>query len=162
MNRILLAAVASLALAGCSTADSDRPAWKDFAQSSVDKYFELNPSFAVYQGAHQFDGKMADWSEAGLKVQADFLHKLIDDANAYDDLSEADAFERAYLVQMAEGQLFWLEDADQPHHNPAWYIGAFDPNVYISREYADKPTRMKAMIAFFEKVPRPPPTSAPT
>jgi len=150
---MLLAAVASLALAGCSTAASDQPAWKDFAQSSVDKYFALNPNFAVYQGAHQFDGKMPDWSAAGLKANIDFLHKLIDDANAYDDLNEADAFERAYLVQMAEGQLFWLEDADQPHHNPAFYTSAFDPNVYISREYADKSTRMKAMIAFFNTVP---------
>jgi len=155
MNRTLLAGLACLALAGCSGTGNrtDQLAWKDFAQASVDKYFELNPGFAVYQGAHQFDGKMSDWSAAGLKAQADFLHKLIDDANAYEGLSEADAFERDYLVQMAEGQLFWLEDADQPHHNPAFYTGAFDPNVYISREYADKPTRMKAMIDFFDKVP---------
>jgi hypothetical protein len=154
MNRTLFAALSCLALAGCSTAGDDKPAWKDFAQASVDKYFELNPNDAVYQGAHQFDGKLPDWSAAGLKANADFLHQLIDDANDYDGLSDADAFERDYLVKLAEGKLFWIEDADQPHHNPAWYIGALDPNVYISREYADKPTRMKAMVAFFEKVPQ--------
>ncbi|MFM5907528.1 MAG: DUF885 domain-containing protein [Novosphingobium sp.] len=31
--------------------------------------------------------------------------------------------------------------------------GGLDPNVYIAREYADKPTRLKAMIAFFNNVP---------
>jgi hypothetical protein len=154
MNRTLFAGIACLALAACSTADSNQPAWKDFAQASVDKYFEIYPNDAVYQGAHQFDGKLPDWSEEGLKAQAAFLKKLIEDANAYDGLSEADAFERAYLVNVAEGKLFWLEDADQPHRNPAWYTGALDPNVYISREYADKPTRLKAMIGFFEAVPQ--------
>src|SRR3546814_11320070 len=51
-------------------------------------------------------------------------------------------------------KLFWLEDADSPHTNPAYYVGGgLDPNVYIARNYADKPTRMKAMIAFFGQVP---------
>jgi len=154
MNRVLFAALACFALGGCSITGDDKPAWKDFAQASVDRYFALNPSDAVYQGAHQFDGKLPDWSEAGLKAQTDFLHQLIDEANAYDGLSDADEFERDYLVQVAEGELFWLEDADQPHSNPSWYTGALDPNVYISRNYADKPTRMKAMIGFFAGVPR--------
>ena len=154
MNRTLLAGIACLALAACTGTDADKPAWDDFAQASVDKYFELNPSAAVYQGAHQFDGKLPDWSEAGIAARAAFLHQVIEDANAYEGLSEADAFERDYLVKVAEGELFWIEDADQPHSNPEWYTGALDPNVYISREYADKPTRMKAMIAFFEAVPQ--------
>ena len=113
MNR-LFAALACFALAGCSVTADDKPAWKDFAQASVDRYFVLNPNDAVYQGAHQFDGKLPDWSEAGLKEQAEFLHQLIDEANAYEGLSDADEFERDYLVKVAEGELFWLEDADQP------------------------------------------------
>ncbi|MFA7752025.1 DUF885 family protein, partial [Klebsiella pneumoniae] len=27
------------------------------------------------------------------------------------------------LIQVARGKLFWLEDADQPHNNPAYYVG---------------------------------------
>src|SRR3990167_9226316 len=154
MNRMLLAGLAGLALASCTTAATDKPAWKDFAHQAVDQYFAHNPNDAVYQGAHQFDGKLAVGSEPGLKAHASFLHQLIDDANAYDGINETDAFERDYLVKLAEGKLFWLEDADQPHHNPDWYTGALDPNVYISREYAGKPTRMKAMIGFFEAVPQ--------
>ncbi len=129
-------------------------AWKDFVQDTVDRWLVIDPSFAVYQGAHAQDGRLPDWSEAGLKARGDFLRSVIADARAYTHLSAADAFERDYLVQIAQGQVFWLEDADQPHTNPAFYVnGGLDPNVYISREYADKPTRMKALIAFFEKVP---------
>ncbi len=152
MKRIFLACAAPLALAAC-TASSPETSWADFAQQSVDQWFETDPFFAVYQGAHDYDGKLPDWSEDGLKARAALLHKLIEDAKAYKDLDQADAFERDYLIQVAEGSLFWLEDADDPHRNPAWYTSALDPNVYISREYADKPTRMKAMIAFFDGIP---------
>jgi len=152
MNRKLLAGVACLVVGSC-TAPLQQSGWKDFAQHTVDQYFALNPDFAVYEGAHQFDGKLPDWSAAGLKAQKDLLHKVIADAQGYKNLDKADAFERDYLVHVAEGQLFFLEDADKPHRNPAFYTGSLDPNVYVSREYADKPTRMKALTAFFNHVP---------
>src|SRR3546814_8888504 len=70
-------------------------------------------------------------------------------------MTKEQKFERAYLIAVAQGQLFWLEDADFPHHNPAFYIGnGLDPNVYIARPYADAPTRMKAFIAFARNIPR--------
>ena len=153
MNRKLLAGLACIALASCKSAPP-QDQWKDFAQQTVARYFALNPNFAVYQGDHSYDGKLPDWSEAGLKQQADFLHRTIDKAREFNDLSKADAFERDYLVQTAEGQLFFLENADFPHRNPAYYTSSLDPSVYISRDYADKPTRLKAMIAFFNQVPQ--------
>lgn len=167
MKHTLLAGLACLSLSACAATTSPPadmaqipPAatsggpWKAFAQSTIDKWLASDPSFAVYQGAHQFDGKLPDWSEAGLKARAAFLHSVIDDAQGFTGLDEADRFERDYLVQVAKGQLFWLEDADLPHKNPSFYIGGgLDPNVYVSRDYADKPTRMKAMIAFFKGVP---------
>src|SRR3546814_14573543 len=69
-------------------------------------------------------------------------------------MTKEQKFERAYLIAVAQGQLFWLEDADFPHHNPAFYIGnGLDPNVYIARPSADAPTRMKAFIAFSRHIP---------
>ena len=165
MKHRLLAGFACLALGAGATATPPPPApsaqaatpardWKAFAQSTIDRWFAIDPAFAVYQGAHQFDGRLPDWSEAGLKARKAFLHSVIDDAKGFTALDDADRFERDYLVQVARGQLFWLEDADKPHRNPAFYIeGGLDPNVYVSRNYADKATRMKAMIAFFKAVP---------
>ncbi|WP_447778104.1 DUF885 domain-containing protein [Variovorax boronicumulans] len=136
--------------------------WKAFVQKTIQQWMTEDPYFAVYQGgAHQFDGRLPDWSEAGLKRRAAFLHSVVNKASAFIDLSETDRFERDYLVQVAKGQLFYLEDADQPHTNPVWYIqilgntggGGLDPSAYVSRNYADKPTRMKAMIAYFKAIP---------
>lgn len=77
------------------------------------------------------------------------------DAQAIDasKLSDAEKFERDYLVSVMEGELFWLETADWPHKNPAFYVGALDPNVYIARPYADAETRMKAFIKYANNVP---------
>ena len=166
MRGMLLAGIAVLTLGACGPAEKPisndteltlpTTDWGAFRDAFVEGWFKLDPANAVYQGRHDFDGGLGDWSEAGLKRQADFLRASIIKASAFDvaKLSKQDAFERDYLVQVAEGKLFWLTEADQPHRNPAWYIGAgLDPNVYIARNYADAPTRMKAMIAFLRKVP---------
>ncbi|MCJ8157733.1 DUF885 domain-containing protein [Sphingomonas sp. LaA6.9] len=155
----------SLALAGCAKAPEgnaaaqaetvDKSEWGQFVGNYLEGYFKLNPSFAVYQGRHEFDGKLPDWSDAGLKARADYLKKAISDAKGFDaaKLSKEQAFERDYLISVAEGELFWLEDADQPRTNPDFYIGGLDPNVYIARPYADATTRMKAFIVFAKGVP---------
>lgn len=148
----MLALLAATAIAGCQPA-VPKIDFETFTQNTIDGWLKQDPYFAVYQGAHQYDGKWADWSEAGLKARGEFLRGVIAKAKGYDGLSKEDAFTRDYMVKVAEGQLFWLEESDQPHKNPAWYVGAFDPNVYLTREYADRPTRLKALLAFLQGVP---------
>jgi hypothetical protein len=166
---LLLAGIACLTLGACTTASMPpteqagaAPAttasaalpWKAFVQNTITQWFTLDPSTAVYQGDHRFDGKLPDWSEAGLATRIAFLRSVVSEAGGYTGLSAQDAMERDNLVAVARRELFWIVDADRPHRNPAWYIdGGLDPNVYVSREYADKPTRMRAMIAFFDAIP---------
>ena len=141
--------------AGISQARTAQQPWKDFVQSTIDQWFALDPAFAVYQGDHRFDGKLPDWSEAGIARRVAFLRSVVQDAGGYADLSPQEAMERDSLVAYARGELFWIVDADRPHLSPSWYMGGgLDPNVYVSREYADKPTRMRAMIAFFNAIPQ--------
>jgi hypothetical protein len=166
---LLLAGIACLSLGACTTASmppteqagaaqattaSAALPWKAFVQNTITQWFTLDPSTAVYQGDHRFDGKLPDWSEAGLATRIAFLRSVVSEAGGYTGLSAQDAMERDNLVAVARRELFWIVDADRPHRNPAWYIdGGLDPNVYVSREYADKPTRMRAMIAFFDAIP---------
>src|SRR5688572_5952548 len=98
--------------AATATASQGAP-WEAFRDAYIEGYFRLNPSYAVYQGRHEFDGQLGDWSDAGLARQIEFLRKSIADAGAFDaaQLSEAQRFERDYLIHVARGDLFWLEDA---------------------------------------------------
>lgn len=130
-------------------------AWSTFRNTFVQQWFEIEPSEAVYAGDHRFDGKIADWSDAGLKRRANFLRAARQKANAFAGLDHADNFERKYLLNIIGNRLFWLSKADHPHRNPAWYVnGGLDPNVYLTRHYADLPTRMRALVAMLREVPR--------
>lgn len=163
-NLMLAVSLAALTVTGCKKIE-DQPVaameidsssvWGGYLSSFLDSYFPVNPTFAIYQGKHEFDGQLPDWSPEGLKKMVDIRKQAIADAKAIDaaDLSEAEQFERDYLVNVMEGELFWLETADYPHKNPAYYVGALDPNVYIARPYADAETRMKAFIKYARAVP---------
>lgn len=132
------------------------PGWTRFRHGFVERWFALDPAYAVFQGRHEYDGRLPDWSAEGLARQIAFLHAAIARARAFDaaDLQPDERFERDYLVTVARGRLFWLEDADQPHRNPAWYVaGGLDPNVYVMRAYADPVTRMKALTALLRRIP---------
>jgi uncharacterized protein (DUF885 family) len=166
---VLIATAAALALGGCKVSnapgngsgngeasEATANGWTPFVDGFINGWFKLDPAFAVYQGKHEFDGQLPDWSDAGLKRQADFLNAGIRKAQSFPDsqLSPQQRFERDYLIKVAQGKLFWLTDADQPHTNPAYYVGGgLDPNVYLARPYADLPTRMKAVIRMFDNVP---------
>ena len=163
-NLTLAVSLAALTLTGCkkiedepvaAMAIDESSAWGRYLSSFLDSYFPVNPTFAIYQGKHEFDGQLPDWSEAGLKKMIDVRKQAIADAKAIDeaDLSETERFERDYLVNVMEAELFWLETADYPHTNPAYYVGALDPNVYIARPYADAETRMKAFVQYANAVP---------
>ncbi len=138
-----------------SSSAADTSEWGLFVATFLKGYFPLNPNFAAYQGKHEFDGKLPDWSPAGLQAQAAYLEKTIVDAKAFDatKLNDKQKFQRDYLVHVAQGQLFYLKDAAFPYKNPAFYVGALDPNIYVARPYADAKTRMKAFIAYAKNVP---------
>ena len=163
------ALLAATCLTGCQTMGDAPPAtetiattqaaaespWPGFVDRFLTGYFPLNPDFAVYQGRHAFDGQLPDWSEAGLAAQIAYLKSMQAEAKAIDpaSLTSAQAFERNYLMAVLRGREFWLDDADQPHHNPAFYTGSLDPSVYITRDYADADTRLRAFNAYARAIP---------
>src|SRR5262245_1073310 len=129
--------------------------WDAYVEKFLDSYFAANPHFAVYQGKHEYDGKLPDWSEEGLKKEIDRLKAERDKAVAFKDeqLDERQRFERDYLIAQIDKDLFWREIADQAHKNPTFYSDALDPDVYVSREYAPLETRIKAYTAYAKNVP---------
>lgn len=167
MRRILTAslAAAALAIAGCQAQPpaetgktTAKPDWPGFVNGFIAAGFKANPGFAVGQGRHEYDGQIIDLSQASLDKEVARLKQAIADAQAFADesLTPEQRFQRKYLVAVAKGQLFWIDPAgaDQFHTNPAAYLGALDPSVYITVPYAPPATRLKAYVKFLENVPR--------
>ena len=169
MRPVLIASAMALALAagGCKVstapengteATAQQGDWPGFVNSFIEASFKANPGFAVVQGRHEYDGQIADLSDAGIQAEVDRLKKAVADAEGFTDdkLTPQQRYERDYLISVAKGQLFWIDPtgADQLHNNPAAYLGFVDPSVYITVPYAPKEQRLKSYIKFLQNVPR--------
>lgn len=153
MRRFLIAAAAAvMLLSGCDSTHSASN-WAAFQESFINRSFELNPTFGAGQGKHEFDGRLPDWSEAGLAAEIEFLTTAIAEAQRFTGLSDAQKYQRDYLIAVARGNLFWLQTADQPHTNPAYYMGALSPSMYVARPYAAADVRLRAYIRYLRAVP---------
>ena len=147
---LALAAVALLSLAGCN---QNASRWADFQNAFIERAFEIDPTFGAGQGRHEYDGRLPDWSEAGLTAAETFLRDSVTQAEAMQGLNPEQTFQRDYLVAVARGQLFWLDTADQPHTNPAYYMGALSTSMYVARPYAAADVRLRAYIQYLRAVP---------
>jgi Bacterial protein of unknown function (DUF885) len=164
MNKSLLITLLIALAAGCSgPAPAPPPAppavhdgWPDFATGFIESYFKSEPFFAVLAGRHEFDGQMADWSAAGIAAEVARLKSQRQDAQAFteESLTPPERFERAYLLAVIDGELFWLDRARFPFTNTAWYIDQLDPDVYLNRDYAPLAQRLKGYIGYLRAIPK--------
>ncbi len=156
MRLVLLAAL--LVAAACRPEPAAKPVsetWDGFVSRFMEAHFAANPNFAVYEGRHDFDGKLPDWTEEGLRTQVLRLRATRDSAVVWDttSLDPARRLQRRYLLAIVDGALFWLDQAKWPWKSPAWYADALDPNVYIARPYAEPIVRARALAAWARGVP---------
>ena len=161
MRILFILITACLVLATCSRQE-EAPAsgadgaagWATTRDALIEEYLKAQPAFAVYQGRHEFDGRLPDWSAQALAAEVKRLRAARERAAAVTGLTAVDAFERDYLVSQFEDDLFFLEDAQSPFVNPAFYIGSLDPGAYLTRNYAPLETRMRAYIAYAKAIPQ--------
>ena len=137
-----------------NAAQAAKADWDGYVDKFLSDYFAANPSFAVYSGKHEYDGKLGDWSEEGIKKEIARLKAEREKATAFKDadLDERQRFERDYLIGQIDKDLFWQETVDYPHTNPNYYSDALDPDVYVSRPYAPLETRIKSYTSYAKNV----------
>jgi hypothetical protein len=128
-------------------------------QAATDQFlsgwYERNPVQAANAGKHEYDGKLPDWSPEGLAADIQWLKDQRARIAAFDPaaMDAQGEFRREYVLSVIDGQLFWLEDADFPHTNPAFYAGEVSPSMYLTRDYAPLPQRLAAFVAYQEALP---------
>ena len=177
MRLTILVVVLAASLAACGrTGESSGAAapaatgagWAMVRDGLIEEYLKAHPVFAVVGGRHEYDGRLPDWSADGIAAEIARLHAARDRALSIPEaaLSDAERFERDYLVARFDRDLFWLEDAEAPFHNPAWYldwiVDNLDPAPYLTRNYAPLETRMAAYTRMRARYRRQPRGSEPT
>src|SRR3989304_724684 len=147
-------------LIGCSAPGASAP-WAAFTARFLEEHFEANPPFAVQLGRHDFDGRLPDWSEAGLRAEIERLHAARQEIARFapESLDEARRFQRENFLAAIDVHLFWIERAQAPWKNPDFYVGfwflgsGLSPDVYLTRPYAPLPERMRAYVRWARAVP---------
>ena len=155
--RIRLCVLVLLFVAGCRTTENPTPSreWDQFVADYLEAYFAAHPDTAVYEGRHEFDGKLPDFSRAGFDKEISRLHSARAHASDFAEnlLDARQKFERQYVLAAIDSDLFWLESARWPYRNPFYYVWILDPQVYLTRPYAPLDQRMRAFIAFENALP---------
>ena len=166
---IPLIATLFVVAAGCSQTPPPAPApavppaaaaaeqWKSFVDRFIEESFVANPFFAVESGRHDFDGRAPDLSAAGIAKEVARLKEARDAAQKFaaNALPPQQRFERDYLIGgVIARQLFWLDTAQFPFKNPAWYIERLDPDPYLSREYAPLEKRIVSYTGYAKAIPQ--------
>ncbi|MDY6947846.1 MAG: DUF885 domain-containing protein, partial [Pseudomonadota bacterium] len=131
-------------------------AWSKYVDEFVESYFRANPTFAVWQGRHEFDGQMPDWSAEGIKKEVARMEQMRTRAIGFGDegLMPEERFQRDYIVSRIDNDLFSLREARQPFTNPSWYFDSgLDPSTYVNTPYAPAEQRARAFITYAKQVP---------
>jgi uncharacterized protein (DUF885 family) len=168
MRRFQIAVLLAVVCCGCrgssgestpaaATTPSGSP-WVGVRNELVEDYLKAHPAFAVVAGRHEYDGLLPDWSANGIAAEIRRLHAARDRALGVADasLDDASRFERDEFVARVDRDLFWLETAEAPFTNPAfyvdWMLDNLDPSPYLTRNYAPLETRMRAYTKYARSV----------
>ena len=135
---------------------SPAASWGRFVNQYIEDYFVAHPAFAVGQGRHEFDGQLPDWSAQSLSRETVRLHQARKDALNFsaEDLGEVGQYQREYLMAAIDRALFWLEKAEWPFVNPAYYLNSLDPSPYIILTYAPLEERIKSYTRYAQNIPK--------
>jgi len=135
-------------------------AWDLFVDQYIEDFLATHPAFAVVQGRHEYDGRIQDWSAQGIAREISRLQQAREDALAFseDELGDQGRFQREYLIAAIDRALFWLDKADWPFVNPAFYFDwmsdSLDPSPYVTLDYAPLEDRMKSYTRYAGNIPR--------
>lgn len=136
--------------------------WPALVDEYVESYFQAHPSFAAQQGRHDLDGRLPDWTAEGIRAEILRLKAFRSRVAAVTPatLEASQQFEREYLLTRIDRDLFWMDTAAAPFHNPEFYLGmgdggdSLDPTVYVSRSYGTPESRLRAFILYAHEVVR--------
>jgi uncharacterized protein (DUF885 family) len=145
------------ALSPCSHAD-DRTADERFAGLSnefIDGYLDWRPATGTSLGLHEYDGRTTDLSQASLSQELARLRRFDREFADFPvkSLSPQSLHDYRLLRTGIAGELFQFEDLQTYTHNPMTYANALDVSIYIKRDFAPLPDRVRSIIAVERHMP---------
>src|SRR5262245_4017549 len=163
MRNILVFMALVLALGACAEKPKAVPPppqeWPAFVQQFADDWMAAHPMMAFAAGRKEFAGRFPDWSAQGIAAEIARLKSVAAQARTFADasLTDAERFERDYVLAVVERNLFWLEQAEWPQRNPEfyfdWSLDFLSPDPYLTKPYAPLDQRLGDFTRWLSNVP---------
>jgi uncharacterized protein (DUF885 family) len=122
------------------------------ANRIVDEWLRREPVRARALGLHDFDGRLADYSAAGIASFIEWLQKTKIELAAIDRaaLGPDDLLDLAIVTNATDIELFQHVDLQVFKRRPQHYEELFAVNIYLDREYAPLEERGRRLLAHEE------------
>jgi uncharacterized protein (DUF885 family) len=146
---LLGAGVARAHATGSAAAPADS-AYEAVAASVLQAYYQHNPTRATGLGLHEYDGRLEDYSRAGLESELAGLRRLREHLRAIDPggLTLANRLDREFLLHVIDAQLLRGESVRALERDPDVYSSGLTNSAYslIKRDYAPAAQRLRSLI----------------
>ena len=128
-----------------------------FVDRYLDDFVRRHPSIAAGNGIHDHDGRMDDFSAAGIAAEVAALRRHATTLNAFDDnrLTPDERADRGILLGVIDGWLLEQETLQNWRRNPMLYASALTDGVHNLMTMASNPApvRMRRIITKLGQVP---------
>jgi len=132
---------------------SDDSALDSFAEGFVKGYLDWRPGEGVSLGLHQYDGKSTDYSRSSLDAELARLNKAERTLAALptNNLTRRGSCDYRLLQSALRKELFKFQDLQSYTRNPMTYARSMAVNIYIKRDFAPLPERVRSIIAILRQ-----------
>jgi uncharacterized protein (DUF885 family) len=129
-----------------ATKPGDCPARKDL-DAIVDEWLTRFPKKGRELGLHEHDGKVADYSRAGIDSKIAWLKRTQKRLEKLDTGNDPDCKLDKHLEEHAVAlELFDLEEREELEKNPMAYSELFSVDDYLDRDYAPLAIRAAELV----------------
>jgi uncharacterized protein (DUF885 family) len=143
-------------LANPCHAASDPAAFARFADQFTKEYLAWRPGDGVALGLHEYDGRITDFSRRSVEGEMTRLRKA-ERSLALIDSREFDAPTRCdyeLLRSAVRKERFRFEILKSFSRNPMTYARSIDVNIYLKRNFAPLPDRVRSITSILRQAPR--------
>ncbi len=125
--------------------------WNKRVDEFFDGYYQINPTAGTYAGFHQYDERLEDYSQAGVKQQAAWMKEWLERLSRpdYGNLSATEQMDAELLINRLKSELMQIDDIRVWEKNPDYYSSGISQSAFsiVARSFASPEKRMASLTA---------------
>src|SRR5678815_5480656 len=145
MHRPFFAVIMIFAAIQASAATKTEAEFEPFADDYIKGHLDWRPGDWVGLGLHEYDGKITDYSRASIDAERARLRKAERTLSSISEkkLSPAASCDYRLLQSAIRKELFRFDDLQAYSRNPMVYARAIEVLIYVKRDFAPLPDRVR-------------------